>query len=152
MCGCVERSIWQSTKRPSLIKCMQGAHKSRLRRCRRCNGRMTKRCKTRRAILKKAGYPNCFTLSLWSPHSIRTNPNPQLTAAMIQSDWKKIGVQSKIVTHEWGEFIKRAINGEHDVLLIGGIGTFPDPDIWLQMLSSNAARNGINYSRWRNQA
>src|SRR5260363_67049 len=99
MCGCVERSIWQSTKRPSLIKCMQGAHKSRLRRCRRCNGRMTKRCKTRRAILKK------------------------------------IGVQSKIVTHEWGEFIKRAINGEHDVLLIGGIGTFPDPDIWLQMLS-----------------
>ncbi|CCD29848.1 Dipeptide ABC transporter, periplasmic didpeptide-binding protein [Candidatus Glomeribacter gigasporarum BEG34] len=105
-----------------------------------------------KALLKEAGYPNGFTLSLWSPHSIGTNPNPQLTAAMIQSDWKKIGVQSKIVTHEWGEFIKRAINGEHDVLLIGGIGTFPDPDIWLQMLSSNAARNGINYSRWRNQA
>src|SRR5260364_439993 len=105
-----------------------------------------------KALLKEAGYPNGFTLSLLIPHSLGTSPNPQLTAAMIQSDWKKIGVQSKIVTHEWGEFIKRAINGEHDVLLIGGIGTFPDPDIWLQMLSSNAARNGINYSRWRNQA
>src|SRR5260363_341959 len=105
-----------------------------------------------KALLKEAGYPNGFTLSLLIPHSLGTSPNPQLTAEIIQSDWKKIGIQSKIVTHEWGEFIKRAINGEHDVLLIGGIGTFPDPDIWLQMLSSNAARNGINYSRWRNQA
>src|SRR5260363_146883 len=52
MCGYAVHWIWPSTKKPSSIKCMQAARKLPLRRCRRCNGRMTKRCKTRRAILK----------------------------------------------------------------------------------------------------
>ncbi len=101
-----------------------------------------------KALLKEAGYPNGFTLIMDIPHSIGTNPNPQLTAAMIQSDWKKIGIQSKIVTHEWGESIKRAINGEHEVMLNGWINIIPDPDNWLRFLSSSALRG---YFKWRNK-
>src|SRR5260363_156770 len=106
MCGCAARWIWPSTNKPSLIRSMKDTRKLRWRQCRRCNGRMTTRCKTRRdlekakALLKEAGYPNGFTLSLWSPHSIGTNPNPQLTAAMIQSDWGKIGVKARIASYE----------------------------------------------------
>jgi dipeptide transport system substrate-binding protein len=101
-----------------------------------------------KALLEEAGYPNGFTLSLWIPHSIGTNPNPQLTAEMIQSDWKKIGVQSEVSTYEWGEFIKRATNGEHDVLLNGWINVIPEPDNWLRFLNSSALRG---YFKWRNQ-
>lgn len=32
---------------------------------------------------------------------------------MVQADWAKIGVQAKIVTYEWGEYLKRAKAGEH---------------------------------------
>src|SRR5260363_156034 len=104
-----------------------------------------------KALLKEAGYPNGFTLSLWSPHSIGTNPNPQLTAAMIQSDWGKIGVKARIASYEVAEYLRRAFKGEHDALLAGKVSNVPDPDNWLQSLSSDAARNGFNFSRWRNQ-
>ncbi|EGH35416.1 extracellular solute-binding protein, partial [Pseudomonas syringae pv. japonica str. M301072] len=36
------------------------------------------------------------------------NPNAKLMAEMLQSDWKKIGINAKIVSYEWGEYIKRA--------------------------------------------
>src|SRR5260363_3445 len=52
MCGCAARWIWPSTNKPSLIRSMKDTRKLRWRQCRRCNGRMTTRCKTRRAILK----------------------------------------------------------------------------------------------------
>jgi dipeptide transport system substrate-binding protein len=37
---------------------------------------------------------------------------------MIQSDWAKIGVKAKIVTYEWGEYLKRAKAGEHQTVMI----------------------------------
>src|SRR5260363_261985 len=101
MCGCAARWIWPSTNKPSLIRSMKGTRKLRWRQCRRCNGRMTTRCKTRRAILKK--------------------PNPQLTAAMIQSDWGKIGVKARIASYEVAEYLRRAFKGEHDALLAGKV-------------------------------
>ncbi len=41
------------------------------------------------------------------------NPNARRMAEMIQADWAKVGVQAKIVTYEWGEYLKRAKAGEH---------------------------------------
>src|SRR5260364_68804 len=104
-----------------------------------------------KALLKEAGYPNGFTLSLLIPHSLGTSPNPQLTAEIIQSDWKKIGIQSEIVAYEKGEYIKRAVSGKYDVLLIGWRSNIPDPDKSLQILYSDAGRNGFNFSKWRNK-
>ncbi|MEA3121563.1 MAG: dipeptide transport system substrate-binding protein, partial [Paraburkholderia sp.] len=62
-----------------------------------------------KALLAKAGFPNGFDLTLWAmPVQRPYNPNARLMAEMIQADWAKIGVKAKIVTYEWGEYMKRA--------------------------------------------
>ncbi|WP_234306084.1 hypothetical protein, partial [Pseudomonas aeruginosa] len=40
----------------------------------------------------------------------------KLMAEMIQADWAKIGIKARIVSYEWGEYIKRAHAGEHDAM------------------------------------
>lgn len=85
-----------------------------------------------RKLLAQAGYPNGFELSLWALPIVRpTNPNGQLLAQMIQQDWAKIGVTAKIKTYEWGEYLRRANNGEHDVYMSGWSGETGDADEFL---------------------
>ncbi|MFA8405076.1 ABC transporter substrate-binding protein [Burkholderia pseudomallei] len=102
-----------------------------------------------KALLAKAGYPNGFPITLWAmPVQRPYNPNAKLMAEMIQADWAKIGVQAKIVTYEWGEYIKRAHAGEHDTMLIGWNGDNGDPDNWLGTLLGCEAVKGNNFSEW----
>ena len=53
---------------------------------------------------------------------------------------------------EWGEYIKRAKNGEHDAMIYGWTGDNGDPDNWLGVLYSCAAVKGSNYAKWCNPA
>lgn len=76
------------------------------------------------------------------------NPNAKLMAEMLQADWAKVGIKVKIVSYEWGEYLKRTKNGEHDISLIGWTGDNGDPDNWLGTLYSCAAIGGNNYSMW----
>ncbi|CAN7534032.1 ABC transporter substrate-binding protein [Trinickia sp. LjRoot230] len=100
-------------------------------------------------LLEKAGFPSGFELTLWAmPVQRAYNPNARLMAEMIQADWAKIGVKAKIVTYEWGEYVKRARSGEHDALLIGWTGDNGDPDNWLGVLLGCAAVNGGNFAKW----
>src|SRR5580698_6737074 len=102
-----------------------------------------------KALLAKAGFPNGFELNLWAmPVQRPYNPNARLMAEMIQADWEKIGVKANIVSYEWGEYIKRAHAGEHDVMLIGWTGDNGDPDNWLGTLLGCDAVNGSNFSHW----
>ncbi len=102
-----------------------------------------------KALLAKAGLANGFEITLWAmPVSRPYNPNAKLMAEMIQNDWSKIGVKAKIVTYEWGEYIKRARAGEDDAMLIGWTGDNGDPDNWLGSLLSCAAVEGNNYAKW----
>jgi len=72
-----------------------------------------------RDLLKKAGLPT-LTMTLWAMPVQRVyNPNAQLMAQMIQADWAAVGVTAKIVTYEWGEYLKRLDAGEHDAALTG---------------------------------
>ena len=88
-------------------------------------------------------------MTLWAmPVQRPYNPNAKLMAEMLQSDWAKIGVKAKIVSYEWGEYIKRGKNGEHDVLLMGWTGDNGDPDNWLGTLLGCDAVDGNNYSKW----
>src|SRR5260364_319548 len=48
-------------------------------------------------------------------------PNGRLMAEMIQMDWKKIGVQAKILSPEWGEYLARARRGEHDAIMLSWV-------------------------------
>jgi dipeptide transport system substrate-binding protein len=102
-----------------------------------------------KALLAKAGYPDGFEITLWAmPVQRPYNPNARLMSEMIQADWAKIGVKAKIVTFEWGEYIKRAHAGEDDTMLIGWTGDNGDPDNWLGVLLGCSAVNGSNFSKW----
>jgi peptide/nickel transport system substrate-binding protein/dipeptide transport system substrate-binding protein len=85
-----------------------------------------------RQLLASAGFKDTIELDLWAlPVSRPTNPNGQLMAQMIQQDWAKIGVKAHIKTYEWGEYLKRAAKGEHDVYMSGWSGDSGDPDDFL---------------------
>ncbi|MFT7776668.1 ABC transporter substrate-binding protein [Roseateles sp.] len=100
-----------------------------------------------KALLAKAGYPKGFEIDLWAlPVQRPTNPNGQLMAQLIQQDWAKIGVKANIKTYEWGEYLKRANNGEHSVYMSGWSGETGDADEFLTPnLSCAANKNGIKF-------
>ena len=103
-------------------------------------------------LLKKAGVPENYEINLWAmPVQRPYNPNAKLMAEMVQADWAKVGVKAKIVSYEWGEYLKRAKTGEHDAIIVGWTGDNGDPDNWLGVLLSCKAVNGNNYSRWCNK-
>lgn len=102
-----------------------------------------------RALLKEAGIKEGTTIDLWAMTVQRaSNPNARMSAQMIQNDWAKIGIKANIVSYEWGEYIKRAKNGEHDTMIYGWTGDNGDPDNWLGVLYSCAAVKGSNYAKW----
>jgi len=103
-------------------------------------------------MLKEAGVKEGTEITLWAmPVQRPYNPNAKLMAEMLQSDWSKLGFKVKIVSYEWGEYLKRTKNGEHDISLIGWTGDNGDPDNWLGTLYSCAAIGSNNYSMWCNQ-
>ncbi len=94
-------------------------------------------------LLAEAGYAQGFELDLWAlPIARPTNPNGQLLAQMIQADWARIGVKAKIKTYEWGEYLKRAKKGEHDVYMSGWTGDTGDADDFLSPNLTCAANAG----------
>ncbi|SDK88938.1 ABC transporter substrate-binding protein [Pseudomonas indica] len=100
-------------------------------------------------LLKKAGIKEGTEITLWAmPVQRPYNPNAKLMAEMIQSDWAKVGIKARIVTYEWGEYLKRSKAGEHDTMLIGWTGDNGDPDNWLGTLYGCDAVNGNNFSKW----
>ncbi|MFA0936424.1 ABC transporter substrate-binding protein [Pseudomonas tremae] len=100
-------------------------------------------------LLRAAGVKEGTELTLWAmPVQRPYNPNAKLMAEMLQADWSKVGIKVKIVSYEWGEYLKRTKNGEHDISLIGWTGDNGDPDNWLGTLYSCAAIGGNNYSMW----
>ena len=109
--------------------------------------------KKAKELLTKAGLKDGFKTTIWTrPTGSVLNPNPSLGAQLLQADLAKIGVQADIRVIEWGELIRRAKAGEHDLLFMGWAGDNGDPDNFLTpMLSCEAAKNGENYSRWCNE-
>jgi dipeptide transport system substrate-binding protein len=105
-----------------------------------------------KALLKEAGVENLKT-NIWAmPVQRPYNPNAKRMAELIQADWANVGVDAEIVTYEWGEYLKRSNNGEHDTVLLGWTGDNGDPDNFLYvLLSCDAAKAGANRARWCNE-
>ena len=103
-----------------------------------------------KALLKEAGFENGFETELWAmPVSRPYNPNARRMAEIIQDDWKKVGVNAKIVSYEWGEYLKRLRNGEAATSMIGWTGDNGDPDNFLNtLLSCSALEAGSNYAKF----
>ena len=107
-----------------------------------------------RALLKEAGVPQgqVFTVFARNGGGV-TNPNPMVGAQMLQADLAKVGIKLDVRIMEWGEMLKRAKKGEHDLVFAGWAGDNGDPDNFLTPnLSCDAAKNGENYARWCNKA
>ena len=90
-----------------------------------------------KALLQKAGVLP-LSIQLWAMPVVRAyNPNGQLMAQMIQADWAKVGVTARIVTYEWGEYLRRIDAGEHDAALSGWNGD-PEPANTAGQLACNS--------------
>ncbi|MNS76148.1 Periplasmic dipeptide transport protein precursor [compost metagenome] len=105
-----------------------------------------------RALLKEAGVPEGTVITLFTRNGGgMTNPNPRLSAEMLQADLKQVGLKLDIRVMEWAEMLRRAKNGEADLVSTGWAGDNGDPDNFLTpLLSCEAAKNGENYARWCN--
>ncbi|MBB2494085.1 ABC transporter substrate-binding protein [Aquipseudomonas ullengensis] len=103
-----------------------------------------------KALLAEAGLPDGFKTSIWTrPSGSQLNPNPALGAQLLQADLAKIGIQAEIRVIEWGELIRRAKAGEHDLLFMGWAGDNGDPDNFLTpQFSCASVQSGLNFARY----
>ena len=103
-------------------------------------------------LLAEAGVDGMKT-NIWAmPVQRPYNPNARRMAELIQADWKAIGVDTEIVSYEWGEYLKRSSNGEHDTVLLGWTGDNGDPDNFMYvLLGCDAVESGANRAKWCNE-
>jgi dipeptide transport system substrate-binding protein len=104
-------------------------------------------------MLAKAGYPNGTEVELWYlPVTRPYNPDGKRMAELVQADWEKIGVKTKLITYEWGEYRKRSKTGEQTVMMLGWSGDNGDPDnFFVPLLGCDAVKGGGNVARWCNK-
>jgi dipeptide transport system substrate-binding protein len=104
-----------------------------------------------RKLLAEAGYPNGFETDLWAmPVQRPYNPNARRIAELMQADLAKVGITAEIKSFEWGEYRKRAQNGEHMMAQLGWTGDNGDPDNFLATLlgCESAKTNGSNIAKF----
>lgn len=101
-------------------------------------------------LLAEAGLPNGFATTIWTrPTGSTLNPNPKVGAEMLQADLAKIGIKAQIKVIEWGELIREAKQGQHDLLFMGWAGDNGDPDNFLTpQFSCAALKSGTNFARF----
>ena len=105
-------------------------------------------------LLKEAGYPNGFKTSFWyMPVSRPYMVNAAKAAEIMQAQFRAIGVETELVTYEWGTYLDKTDNGEHDMCFLGWTGDNGDPDNFMHMLLSIAAaeKPAMNVSFWKNE-
>ena len=62
-----------------------------------------------------------------------------MLAEAIQSDLKRISIETEIVSPEWGTYLEKTKNGEHDMAMLGWSADFADPDNFLYYLLSKSS-------------
>lgn len=96
-------------------------------------------------ILEKDGKPFRFTIL-----TNQGNEQRILTATVIQSQLRAIGVDVRIRTVEWAAFIKEFVDkGRFDAVILGWTIS-QDPDIFSVWHSSSARPGGLNFVRYKN--
>jgi len=105
-----------------------------------------------KAMLKAAGVTSLDSDLWWMPVTRPYNPNAKRIAEMMQADLAKVGVNTKLVSYEWGEYRKRLQGGEHQLGQLGWTGDNGDPDNFFFLLGCDAARiGGQNLAKWCNK-
>ena len=96
-------------------------------------------------IVEREGQPLAFTIL-----TNQGNEQRILTATLIQSQLRVVGVDVRIRTVEWAAFIREFVNkGRFDAVLLGW--TIPqDPDLYQIWHSSQAFEGGLNFIHYTN--
>jgi len=104
-------------------------------------------------LLKEAGFEKGFNMDIWAMPVQRTyNPNAIKMAELMQQNLEKINIHANIISYEFGTFLEKVQNGEHQTALLGWIGDNGDPDnFFSSLLSCAAARSGNNAAFWCDQ-
>jgi len=106
-----------------------------------------------KALLAEAGLADGFSTTLWAlPVTRGYMPNGRRAAEMIQADLAAVGIRASITTFEWGEYLRRARQGEHEIAMAGYIYDYPDPSqIILSGWTCAAVESGGNRAHWCNK-
>ena len=105
-------------------------------------------------LLAEAGYPKGFESELfYLPVSRPYMPDAKRVAEAIQADFKAVGVNVQLTTHEWAVYLDKTKKGEHPMALMGWTGDNGDPDNFLNVLLSgdNAKPPASNIAFYDNQ-
>jgi len=88
---------------------------------------------TARALLAEAGYPDGFSISIW------TNDNAVRVriAQIVQDNLRAIGVDVDIVVMEWGAYLEDTSAGLHDMFILGWSTLTGDADYGVFLLHSS---------------
>ncbi len=105
-----------------------------------------------RKLLAEAGVKD-LSMEIWAmPVQRPYNPNARRMAELLQADFGKIGVKVKIVSYEWGEYLKRSkAKDRKGAVLLGWTGDNGDPDNFLAVLLGCDAVGGANRAQWCNK-
>ncbi|MGD8961345.1 MAG: ABC transporter substrate-binding protein [Desulfobacterales bacterium] len=109
-----------------------------------------------KAELAKAGFPEGKGLpeiTLWSmPVPRPYNPEGMKIGVAMSADLAKIGIKSRVVTYEWGTYLKRQREQPEDMDLfqLGWTGDNGDPDNFLAVLFDGLASSSVR-TQWHNE-
>jgi peptide/nickel transport system substrate-binding protein len=109
-----------------------------------------------KAELAKAGFPEGKGLpeiTLWSmPVPRPYNPDGLKIGVAMSGDLAKIGIKSRVVSYEWGTYLKRQREqpAEMDLFQLGWTGDNGDPDNFLAVLFDGLASSSIR-TQWHNK-
>jgi peptide/nickel transport system substrate-binding protein len=111
-----------------------------------------------RQLLTEAGYPDGLSINFWVPSSGSGMQQPVAMGQAIQADLKKVGVDAKIETFEWGTYLDKTIVEDAQTLpemfQMSWIGDNGDPDNFLYILLSGDQYppNGFNLGHCKDDA
>lgn len=109
-----------------------------------------------KALLAEAGFPNGFKAKLWAmPIARPYMPQPRQIATAIQANLKEVGIDTDIVSYDWGTYLDKVSKGEHEMALGGWIGDNGDPDNFLYTLldkhNTDKEKGASNYQFYRDE-
>jgi peptide/nickel transport system substrate-binding protein len=106
--------------------------------------------------LAKAGYPEgkgLGEITLWSmPVPRPYNPEGQKIGVAMAADLAKVGITAKIVSYDWGTYLKRQREqpADMDLFQLGWTGDNGDPDNFLAVLFDGLASSSVR-TQWHNE-
>lgn len=87
-----------------------------------------------RRLLEQAGLDGPVECTLWvMPVSRPYMPSPEQTAMVLKDSLAAVGIRARLVTKPWADYLAGVYAGEHDLCLLGWIGT-GDPSNFLDNL------------------